>query len=45
MDGDLGPLLQGVRMSSLNDRQTELVRSAQEKRRERQERQIEYAQM
>ena len=45
MDGDLGPLLQGVRMSSLNDRQTELVRSAQEKRRERQERQIEYTQM
>ena len=28
MDGDLEPLLQGVRMSSLNDRQTELVRSA-----------------
>ena len=45
MDGDLEPLLQGVRMSSLNDRQTELVRSAQEERRERQERQIEYAQM
>ena len=45
MDGDLEPLLQGVRMSSLNARQTELVRSAQEERRERQERQIEYAQM
>ena len=40
MDGDFGPLLQGVRMAALNDRQTELIRSAQEQRREWQQRQI-----
>lgn len=45
MDGDFGPLLQGVRMAALNDRQTELIRSAQEQRREWQQRQIEYNKM
>lgn len=45
MDGDFGPLLQGVEMSALNDRQTELIRSAQEQRRLWQERQIEYTKM
>ncbi len=45
MDGDFGPLLQGVRMAALNDRQTELIRSAQERRREWQQRQIEYNKM
>ena len=42
MDGDFGPLLQGVAMSSLNDRQTELIRSAQMQRRDWQSKQIEY---
>lgn len=42
MDGDFEPLLQGVRMSALNDRQTELIRSAQTQRREWQTKQIEY---
>ena len=42
---DFGPLLQGVRMAALNDRQTELIRSAQEQRREWQQRQIEYNKM
>lgn len=45
MDGDFGPLLQGVRMAALNDRQIELIRSAQEQRREWQQRQIEYNKM
>lgn len=45
MDGDFGPLLQGVRMAALNDRQTELIRSAQEQRREWQQQQIEYNKM
>ena len=42
MDGDFGPLLQGVRMAALNDRQTELIRSAQMQRRDWQSKQIEY---
>lgn len=42
MDGDFGPLLQGVQMSALNDRQTELIRSAQMQRRDWQSKQIEY---
>lgn len=42
MDGDFTPLLQGVAMSSLNDRQTELIRSAQMQRRDWQSKQIEY---
>ncbi len=45
MDGDFGPLLQGVEMSALNDRQTELIRSAQFARREWQAQQIEYNKM
>lgn len=45
MDGDFCPLLQGVRMAALNDRQTELIRSAQKQRREWQQRQIEYNKM
>ena len=45
IDGDFGQLLQGVRMAALNDRQTELIRSAQEQRREWQQRQIEYNKM
>ena len=45
MDGDFGPLLQGVEMSALNDRQTELIRSTQFARREWLTKQLEYSEM
>ena len=45
MDGDFGPLLQGVSMAALNDRQTELIRSARELHRDWQAKQIEYSKM
>lgn len=45
MDGDFSALLKGVNMSALNDRQTELVRSAREQHREWLAQHLNYSEM
>ena len=45
MDGDFTALLKGVNMSALNDRQTELVRSAHERHQERLAQHLNYSEM